>query len=408
MSQPQNSQASTVSRTQALSAWVGAYSGWIFDYYEIALSSIIIVPIRKEFGLSAVAATNIPATLILFTAIGGIVFGLLGDRLGRRNILYITISTYAIATILRALSPNYLSLLVFTAITGFGLGGEYGVGQALIAEMAPINRRGWWSGAFWGGTGPGIILSGLVGVFALPVLGWRGVLVASGLVSLVPLLVRLWTPESALWTQHKVVRRESIASVAFSPAFLVPFFLCLIIAIFQLFSYYLMTTPLPLYLTSKGITVTKASWYVFVLGLGVTTGSLLGAFFSDRIGRRLTGSVGALITTTSALLLYSIGVYTSALAVVLLYTLTIGTSWSAQIFGALFSEQFPTVVRALGTSAAYQVGRGFAYFAPILAASLYPVYGYGLVFLIGAMLSLVLAASFWILRKERRGQDVDF
>jgi putative MFS transporter len=395
-----------VSKRSPALGWFGAFVGYLFDYYEIALMAVIIVPIRTEFKLSLGSAALIPGIVLLFLAVGGVSFGALGDRIGRRNVLYVTIFTYAIGTLARAFTFDYTWLAVWTAIAGLGLGGEFGVGQALISEIAPIKKRGLWSGAFYAAGGIGIILTGLVGMFLLSAIGWRLVFAVSGLVSFLPLTVRFWTPESGLWEKKKTERMVSFVT---KRSFVVPFFFCLLIGTLQFFSFYLVNSTLPLYLTGLGLTIAGASYYVFVTGLGVLTGSLLAAFLSDKIGRRWVATIGALLFAFWGVILFTVGVYIAAnpVILVLFFLLSIGTSMDAAMLGVLFSEQFSTKVRSFGTTSSVQIARGLSFFPPLISAAIYPLYGYNTVFLIGAIISVAEAFSFWTV-KEKRGEELSF
>jgi MFS transporter, putative metabolite:H+ symporter len=143
-------QADRMNRTQ-FGAWVSAFVGWVFDYYEIFLLTFLIVPIGAEFSLEPGQTSYIISVQLLFLAVGGVLFGFLADRFGRQRILMWTIIIYSVFTFARALAPDYSSLLVLTAIAGLGIGGEFGVGQTLISEVMPNQRRGWWSGLYYGG-----------------------------------------------------------------------------------------------------------------------------------------------------------------------------------------------------------------------------------------------------------------
>jgi MFS transporter, putative metabolite:H+ symporter len=135
-------QSDRLNRTQ-FSAWVSAFVGWIFDYYEIFLLTFLIVPIGEEFGLEPGQTSYIISVQLLFLAVGGVLFGFLADRFGRQRMLMWTIIIYSVFTFARAFAPDYSSLLVLTAIAGLGIGGEFGVGQTLISEVMPNQRRGW-------------------------------------------------------------------------------------------------------------------------------------------------------------------------------------------------------------------------------------------------------------------------
>lgn len=99
------------------------------------------------------------------------------------------------------MSPNYEVLLLLSALPGLGLGGEYGVGQSLVAEILNPRHRGWWSGVFYGGAFFAIMLASLVAGYILPAMGWRWTFFLSGLPALFAFYLRDHTPESPAWRQ---------------------------------------------------------------------------------------------------------------------------------------------------------------------------------------------------------------
>src|ERR687886_3046461 len=115
-------QSENLTKTQ-FSAWLSAFVGWIFDYYEIFLLTFLIVPIGAEFSLEPGQTSYIISVQLLFLAVGGVLFGFLADRFGRQRMLMWTIIIYSVFTFARALAPNYPSLLVLTAIAALGIGG---------------------------------------------------------------------------------------------------------------------------------------------------------------------------------------------------------------------------------------------------------------------------------------------
>src|SRR5919202_1098802 len=165
------------------------------------------------------------------------------DRFGRQRMLMWTIIIYSVFTFARALAPNYPSLLVLTAIAGLGIGGEFGVGQTLISEVMPNQRRGWWSGLYYGGIYFGIMGAALVGGYVAPAIGWGWTFALSGLPVLLAIFVRYVAPESDVWTAKR--RTTGIDWRAISRrAFVVPFLLCLVAGTLQFFAYYGITTYL--------------------------------------------------------------------------------------------------------------------------------------------------------------------
>lgn len=397
--------AEQVTKAQ-FSAWLGAFVGWIFDYYEVFLLAFLAIPISKEFGLAPSQTAYIFSVQLLFIAVGGVVFGYLADRFGRKRILMWTVVVYAVFTFARAFSSSYAMLLGLTAVAAFGIGGEYGVGQTLVSEALPRERRGWWSGLLYGGIYIGIALGALVGGNVAPVIGWRWTFALSGLPVLIAIFIRFWTPESKMWEAKRPAAR-SYWSLIMRRSFLGPFALCLGAASLQFFAYYGITTFLPTYLVKEGFSISKASWWLFFTAFAGLVGSTAAAYTSDRWGRRITLSYVAGSAALGGLILFLSWRYllTSSWILVPFFILYFGSNGAA-VFGALFSEQFPTVTRSMGVSASLQIARGLAFLPPIIAAAIFPTYGYAPIVLGGAVLFALLSLGAWVF-KETRGKDLD-
>lgn len=387
-------------------AFISALVGWVFDYYEVFLLTMLVVPISAELGLSTGQVAAIFSVQLLFMAIGGVAFGYLADRLGRRDVLMWTIIIYCVFTVARGFVPDYTTLLIFTALAALGIGGEYGVGQTLVAELVPRNRRGWWSGLLYGGIYVGIMLAALVGGQVTPHIGWRWTFVLSGIPILAAIYVRKVSPESEVWVNERRMGGKPDLSLLRRKVFLVPFLMCLAAGSMQFFGYYGITTFLPTYLAGEGFDAAKASWWLFFTGVAGMVGCLVGSYTSDRWGRRPTLSFLAGTAAVSGLILFLTwdSLLTSAWIMIPFFFLYFGSN-GATVFGALFSEMFPTELRSTGVSSALQVARGLTAIPPLLTAWMLPRWGYEAVVLLGAGWFLLLALYAWAF-KETRGISV--
>jgi MFS family permease len=398
------SSSATLTRPQ-FNAWLSAFVGWVFDYYEVFLLTFLAVPISREFGLNPGETAYIFSIQLLFLAVGGVFFGYLADRFGRQRVLMWTIVIYSIFTFARALTTNYQMLLVLTALAALGIGGEYGVGQTLVSEVMPRERRGWWSGLLYGGIYFGIALGALVGGNLAPAIGWRWTFALSGIPILVAIFVRFSTPESELWASKRGAAQTNW-SLIFNRTFLLPFGLCLVAGVLQFFAYYGITTFLPTFLVQQGFSIGTAAWWLFFTAVAGLVGSIAGAYTNDRWGRRITLMYLAGSAAVGGLILFLSWQYllTSPLILIPFFILYFGSN-GATVFGALFSEQFPTETRSTGVSAALQIARGLAFLPPIIAAAIFPVYGYAPIVLAGAALFGLLAVWSFVF-KETRGKDL--
>src|ERR1044071_8967988 len=114
--------------------FIACFLGWALDAFDFFLLTFVIVPMAHDFGTS-IAKLSYAITLTLaMRPVGAFIFGLLGDRFGRRIPLMIDIVFYSLMELLTAFAPNYATLLVFRALYGIGMGGEWGLGASLAME----------------------------------------------------------------------------------------------------------------------------------------------------------------------------------------------------------------------------------------------------------------------------------
>jgi len=392
-------------------AFLAAYIGWVFDYYEFLFLTIVIVPVATAFNWTAAQTSLVLSAQLGALAIGGVLFGYLADRFGRVTMLQISILLFALATLARAFTPNYEYMLLFTVLAGIGIGGEFGIGQSLVTETVGEARRGAWGSMLYSGIFVGIMLASLMGIFVLPAVGWRISFAIAAFPAILAIFVRRLTPESELWEARRD-RGENIVPLSgyTSRGFLFPLGLCLITAVLQLFAYYGITSLMPTYLVNTaGFTISQASWWVFFTGVAGLFGATIAAVFNDGLGRRLTLSIAAVVGAVGGLLVYLLWPQLQSVTVILgaFFILYAGFGATASLFGPLFSEMFPTSFRATGVSAALQLARGTTFAAPLLAGALYPVIGYSPLILGAVGLLILLATIAWRFPETAKA-EVDF
>src|SRR5437763_11517368 len=182
--------------------FVACFLGWALDAFDFFLLTFVIAAMAHDFGTS-IAKLSYAITLTLaMRPLGAFIFGLLGDRFGRRIPLMIDIIFYSAMELLTAFSPNYTWLLIFRALYGIGMGGEWGLGASLAMETLPTAARGLFSGLLQQGYAFGYLLAAVVYWTVFPFFGWRGLFVAGVLPAFLVIFICERGPEFPAWLRR--------------------------------------------------------------------------------------------------------------------------------------------------------------------------------------------------------------
>src|SRR5215467_11050409 len=185
--------------------FLACFLGWSLDAFDFFLLTFVIVPMAKDFGTSVATLTYAITITLAMRPLGAVIFGLLGDRFGRRIPLMVNIVFYSLMEFLTAFSPDFTWLLIFRALYGIGMGGEWGLGASLAMETLPTAARGLFSGILQQGYAFGYLLAAVVYWAVFPFFGWRGLFVAGVLPALLVLYIRARVPESPAWLRRQHV-----------------------------------------------------------------------------------------------------------------------------------------------------------------------------------------------------------
>jgi MFS family permease len=170
-----------------------ASAGWVFDVYEGQLFTIFKTPMLAELTGGSAAAIDRQANVgfaafLLGGAVGGLVFGLLGDRHGRLRVLSATILVYSLFSALTAFAKETWQVHALRFLVALGTGGEWAVAAALVAETFPVRTRASASGFFHASSVLGVGLASLTGLIFVRPDSWR----TAFLIGLMPALLVLW------------------------------------------------------------------------------------------------------------------------------------------------------------------------------------------------------------------------
>jgi len=351
------------------------------------------------------------------TAIGGVIFGILSDRFGRRPVLQWTILTYSIGTFLSGLAGSFWLLMIFRILTGLGVGGEWGTGQTYIGETFPAKVRGRYCATMQTGAPLGIALASVVGGLISPHIGWRACFFISLLPAILVLFIRRYLPESDLWLRRKKNIKSGLATfidngnMAFqqfklllSTANRKYFILGLILAIFDMSAYWLTYSWMPGYLhTERNFTLTKSAFWILVTQTGGFLGYLIFGYIADRLGRRPAYSIYSVIMALGLIMVtifWDMIVIYPVIILAFMFMVGFGTGMFGG-FGSLFSELFPTSVRSTAMGSAFNLARGIQFFTPVIISVIAVRYGLGGGISLAALFALLTGAWIWTFPETR-------
>jgi MFS family permease len=378
--------------------WLIAFAGWMFDFYDLVLFSFLLIPIGHDLGLTEAEEAVLLGTALGASGIGGILFGYISDLFGRKRAMMWTICLYSLGTALTACASGPVTLLLFRFVTGLGVGGEWAVGHALLAESVPPRMRGRAAALLQAGEPVGVGLAAVIGLLVTPFIGWRAVFLVSSLSAVVAILVRRHLPESSLWDRQQEKLSPVAAVKLLSQNHLWGALLKgWILGVFKLGTYWTCYTWLPKFLQNQlQQPIGRSALWILTAQLGQLLGMVAFGYFSDRHGRRRAFTAFSLLTAAA---LYPLAFHWQwllgrpLLFWMDLFALGLGSGCTAG-FGALLAELFPTRIRNFAMGATYNCARGVQFFAPVVVALF--VSAYGLAGGLGVPLVLALATATWV------------
>jgi SHS family lactate transporter-like MFS transporter len=266
-------------------AFVASYLGWTLDAFDFFLMVFVLRAVAAEFH-SDVKSLSVAVTLTLaMRPLGALVFGLLGDRFGRRRILMIDILLFSLLDLASAFAPTLFVLLILRAAFGFAMGGEWGLGASLTMESIPAKSRGLASGVLQVGYPSGFLLASIVYGLLFESIGWRGMFVVGILPALLVLFIRRNVEESPAWHRMRERPRRSLISVIKGDLRLFIYAVVLMTA-FNFFSHG--TQDLyPTYLQAqRKLSTHSVSLILILANIGALIGGVTNGTLSQRFGKR--------------------------------------------------------------------------------------------------------------------------
>lgn len=388
-------------------ALLAAQLGWMLDAMDFLLFTFALLPIQSEFGLTKQEASLPMVTALVASAVGGIAFGRIADRVGRVRAMTFSILLYSLATAGMATAQNLWQLVAWRVLVGLGMGGEWSCGSVLVAETWPAQHRAKAMGIMQAGWAIGALFAAGLSALVLESWGWRVLFLFGAAPAVLAFAVRRTVAEPEVWTARTT---ESRWSEIFSPVYLRRTILATLLASSVLVAFWGVTSWLPAFLATPaaqggaGLTITKSAAWLIVLQVGAFFGYVSFGWIADRIGRRPAFTL-FMIAATAVVPLFAFGARSP------LTLLTIGplVGYFAHgyfsLFGAMLAELFPTRIRASAQGFCYNAGRLVSAGAPYAIGAAATQYGLGFSIAADALFFALGAILIWLL-PETKGTEL--
>jgi MFS family permease len=371
-------------------AFRGAFLGYGLDSYDFWVLPLSLAAIAAAFSLTTPQTGLLSTATLVSSALGGLIAGILADRIGRVRTLMVTVLAYAVFTALCGLAPNYETLLVFRALQGLGFGGEWAAGAILVAEYASDRHRGrtvaMVQSAWAVGWGLAVIVYTLVFNVFDEGTAWRVLFLTGAAPALLVFYLRRNLAEAPVFLEHRQTHdRPPLLTIFRRPLAGTTFFASLLATGCQ-GGYYTLATWVPSYLKNdRGLSVVGTGGYLTFLISGAYCGYLTGGYFTDRLGRKLTFRIFAVLSGIFIILYTQLPAGANSYVLFLGFPLGFTSSAIFSGMGAYLSELYPSGVRGIGQGFTYNVGRAIGAFFPTVIGFLAVNYGIGGAMAFGAL-----------------------
>jgi MFS family permease len=373
----------------ALAAWIGSALEY-YDFFIYGTAAALVF--NKVFFPASDPATGTLLSVATFGVgyaarpVGAFILGHVGDRLGRKRVLVLTLLLMGAATFLVGCLPTYgqagqlapILLVALRLLQGFSAAGEQAAANSMSLEHAPGNRRAYYTSFTLAGTQFGQILAtaAFLPVAALPEQdqlswGWRVPFWCSAVVVIVGYLIRRKLEETPVFEQA----RDSVAKLPVAVLFrdhwaavLRVIFAALIASVSTIFTVYALSYAV----NTVGLARTPMLWVGVLANVVALAAIPLWAVLSDRIGRKpvfIGGSIGCAVLIFAYLGAVSVGSYP---LIFLVGILMFGVVYSATnaIWPSFYGEMFTTQVRLTGMAVGTQIGFAISGFVPAIATAI--------------------------------------
>ena len=388
-----------------------AFAGYSFDAVDMVITALALPLIMKEWGLNMMQAGTIVTAMLIGACCGGFIFGPIADKFGRKKALMWCIGFFSITTGLAGFAQDTFQISVLRFVAGLGLGAEWALGTTMLAEFFPAEKRGKASAWMMIGWPVGYFIALGLQAALVPMFGWRALFFAGTAGMLLAGYIWLFVPESPVWLRAQAKKKLGASAAnagaavkltdLFKPANFKITLLTTTICLSALMTYWAVNTWLPTLLAKeRGLNMKTTVIYLVMFNVGNVIGFIFGGQIGDKFGKRNIMIISGIL---SAIMFYVWLGMTADLTLFLwlgvLYHAVGATFWAT--LPAFVAEQFPTNIRAFGTSTSYSAGRFASTLIPMALGAAAMKVGLAVAIAFMAVFYLVAAAATFMLRDRK-------
>ena len=353
---------------------LAATLGYLFDAYAINIYGMTLAVIAIEYNASLQTMGIIGSIFLAGYMIGSFVFGIMGDRFGRKSTLGVSIFAYGGVTALTGFAMTPLQFAIGRFFTGVGGGGELTVGVPYVIEAWDSKRRGLGAGFMFSGYALGVVYATIVSILVLDWLGWRAMYFLAALPAIIILFVRMQLEESPAYSAMKEKLEETKEkrpslwpAMRKNPQIRKNVIWGTLVYISLACIYYAETVfVVQLMVTVHELTNMNAIAVLGLFNVAMFSFSILCGSLSDRLGRKTAGAITIVVLAVALWVMFS----TSSVTIFILFGVIsfagIGGSWA---IGMVYvAELFPTEIRGSGFGLSVALGRLPSVFVPAVVA----------------------------------------
>lgn len=378
----------------------GVMAAQLLDGFDFQVTSFAMPGMIRQFGMNPALAGTIMSATTFGLVFGGLLFPLLADRIGRKPVFQWVLLTFAFGSLLSAIAPSYQMMLIARFITGVGLGAEYPIVLAILAEYAPVKLRHILLPLVPFAFAVGWIVAALFSIWAIPAFGWRIVFWAGIIPALFVTFIRRYTPESIRFliasgrsqeaeqigrviarqagrggvelVAPSITRQEARISFGQRLSLLRPYWIPTVVLLAFTFAAFIQSFGvgvwLPTIFMRQGFKLTTSFKYTLMIFTVAPFSHMVGAWLMGKVSRKWALFILA-CNSTVFLILFGMAFQYKWPIPVLIGAQVLQVLLGQGIVGVLFtytSEIYPTKVRSIGVGLVTGLARFGAVAGPLI------------------------------------------